>query len=664
MHTELLSLSKIFTENLFRIPDYQRGYSWTERQLKDFWSDIMLLDENRDHYIGVLTLEEVSKAQFESWPDDLWIIQSKRFAPYYVVDGQQRLTTSLVLLQCILEKAGSDSELNYSTCEEIRKKFLFESRDKGVSRSYIFGYEKDNPSYEFLKTRIFLEPSDHHTIGEETIYTHNLLEAKKFFLSQLESFDHSQLEITFTKLTQHFLFNIYTISGDIDVFVAFETMNNRGKPLSYLELLKNRLVFLSTRLSADATERQAVRLVVNESWKTVYHYLGRNRKRPLDDDLFLYVHFLLYFGPELVKSDRAGNQRGLWRMRRDELYKTYLLDKVFTSRNLYVSAIAPGSDPKLTVNTIYDYAHDIKRRVQTYYSLFNPEDSNYSGEQRVSLAQINRLDLIDAMPLLMAAADRGQPGSLSLDLLLVLERILFLRFLNINIIIENREEFDLINLAIRIKTGEETIDTVVSKLQNAADRHIKLDFPLLTGEWSHRRGYYGWKGLRYFLFEYEQHLKSKSRANRDKLLWDDFISEDYERDYLTVEHVYPQKATERYWRIHFPKLTPTQRDALRNSLGNLLALSRPKNAALSNKSFPEKREGTADTLGYRAGSFSEIEAANESDWTPNVILERGIRMLTFMEKRGKIHIGDRDAKAQALGLKFLLPSKKASGLRS
>src|SRR5262245_58097527 len=125
MQTELLSLSKIFTENLFRIPDYQRGYSWTERQLKDFWSDIMLLDVDRDHYTGGLTLEEVSKAQFESWPDDLWIIQAKRFTPYYVVDGQQRLTTSLILLQSILEKVGPYRELNYSTTEEIKKKFLF-----------------------------------------------------------------------------------------------------------------------------------------------------------------------------------------------------------------------------------------------------------------------------------------------------------------------------------------------------------------------------------------------------------------------------------------------------------------------------------------------------------------------------------------------------------
>ena len=59
MQTELFSVSKIFTENLFRIPDYQRGYAWSEKQLKDFWNDIEQLEEGKHHYTGVLTLEQV-----------------------------------------------------------------------------------------------------------------------------------------------------------------------------------------------------------------------------------------------------------------------------------------------------------------------------------------------------------------------------------------------------------------------------------------------------------------------------------------------------------------------------------------------------------------------------------------------------------------------------
>ena len=304
MKTQLFSLSKIFTERLLRIPDYQRGYAWTEKQLKEFWNDLQQLDEGKNHYTGVLTLEEVPEISLRKWDDDQWIIKSKNYAPFYVVDGQQRLTTSIVLVQAIAEKILPGEKLNYTTADEIRKKFIYESKDEGISRSYIFGYEKDNPSYEFLKTQVFMEKSDNAFPAQETIYTHNLLFAKDFFHQKLANVDLSVLEGLYRKLTQQFLFNIYSISDDVDVFVAFETMNNRGKPLSHLELLKNRLIYLSTKLEEDENEKGKLRHCINETWKMVYHYLGKNKENPLDDDLFLRHHFIHYFGYEPLKEIR------------------------------------------------------------------------------------------------------------------------------------------------------------------------------------------------------------------------------------------------------------------------------------------------------------------------------------------------------------------------
>lgn len=271
MKTELQSLSKIFTERLFRIPDYQRGYAWTEKQLKDFWGDLTQLESNRNHYVGVLTLEDVPEKVYQSWEEDLWIIRSKSFVPYYVVDGQQRLTTSIILIQAISELINGEESLNYTQKDEIRKKFIFDTKDKGISRSYIFGYEKDNPSYEYLKTNIFGEASDSSITPQETIYTHNLSYAKSFFIERLSQLSKESLEIVYRKITQNFLFNIYAIAEDVDTYVAFETMNNRGKPLSHLELLKNRLIYLSTRFNDDEEEKNKLRAAINEAWKSVYH---------------------------------------------------------------------------------------------------------------------------------------------------------------------------------------------------------------------------------------------------------------------------------------------------------------------------------------------------------------------------------------------------------
>ncbi|MBD2243392.1 DUF262 domain-containing HNH endonuclease family protein [Nostoc sp. FACHB-888] len=152
MDKELYSLSKIFTEKLYRIPDYQRGYAWNLKQLKDFWNDLEQLGDKKNHYLGVLTLEEVSNEVINQWQNDSWIIQSKGYDAYYIVDGQQRLTTSIILIQGLIECTDKNTKLNYNTIEEIRKKYISDSKDGGISISYIFGYEKDNPSYEFLKT--------------------------------------------------------------------------------------------------------------------------------------------------------------------------------------------------------------------------------------------------------------------------------------------------------------------------------------------------------------------------------------------------------------------------------------------------------------------------------------------------------------------------------
>lgn len=294
METELHSISKIFTERILRIPDYQRGYAWTEKQLKDFWSDLNQLEPDKKHYTGVLTLEIVPEETLRGWTEDLWIIDSKSFSPFFIVDGQQRLTTAIILIQAIIEYIKNDGVLNYTSVNDIRKKFIFDSKDQGISRSYIFGYEKDNPSYEFLKTRIFLETSDSSFTVQETIYTHNLEFAKSYFAQRLSNLSIAEVEALYRKLTQSFLFNMYTISSDIDVFVAFETMNNRGKPLSHLELLKNRLIYLSTKLEAVEFEKKKLRDAINEGWKSVYHFLGKNKDNPLDDDLFLRTHFRFF----------------------------------------------------------------------------------------------------------------------------------------------------------------------------------------------------------------------------------------------------------------------------------------------------------------------------------------------------------------------------------
>ena len=243
MANELQPLSLLFQNRLFRIPDYQRGYAWLQQQLADFWEDLINLQPDRYHYTGLLSLKPLKSKETISWGEDLWLVENG-YKPCHIVDGQQRITTFVILLNEIVgfvrsleenkDKSDKEITLGYETVEEIVSKYICRKRPpNGVVTTYLFGYEVDNPSAEYMKYKVFEEP--YSGAVNETYYTKNLKFAKNFFAENIrklyEESGENGLEAVNTiykKLTQKLMFNLHEIDDDYDVFVAFETMNNRG----------------------------------------------------------------------------------------------------------------------------------------------------------------------------------------------------------------------------------------------------------------------------------------------------------------------------------------------------------------------------------------------------------------------------------------------------
>ncbi|WP_416400933.1 DUF262 domain-containing protein [Alicycliphilus denitrificans] len=655
MKTELLTVSKIFNEAIFRIPDYQRGYSWEESHLKDFWADLEQLDSQKSHYTGVLTLEEVPESAWARWEDDVWIIRSKKYSPYYVVDGQQRLTTISTLLQCILEITEAE-ELNYTPIEMHRRKYIFENRSDSLARAYIFGYEKDNPSREFLKQEIFADTSVGHSTGEATIYTRNLRNAKKFFLEKISRLNHTELESLFSKVTQQLVFNAYEISKEIDVFVAFETMNNRGKPLSTLELLKNRLIYLVANApEAQPGDGKMLRKQINDAWAVVYHNLGRNESRPLSDDDFLQTHLANYYHQKVAMDMPSDEDQQVKFMGISyavlEGAGNFLLRNHFTRRRFLSD---DGGKNPLTASALQEYAADLRSASDTYFKISTPSSSGYSDAEKIYLERLGRLRGYGASPIVLAIYRRESNAKLRAQFLEAFERYLFCISLKGGYRVNARASMLDLDTVKYIK-GMRKTDEMVTLFNNFVDQLFKEDsLSDILHDWTKNGpGYYGWRSVRYFLFEYELSLQTKSRSDRSKIDWAIFCKEEYRSDYVSVEHIYPQRARAQYWVDRFGHLSPTNKRRLRNSLGNLLALSTPKNSSLGNKSFPEKVGSAKSTTGYRFGSYSENEVAMSDQWTPEEIVDRGIRMLTFMETHWQLSIGDRSQKLRALGLHSL-----------
>ena len=89
------TLQTIFADRVFRIPAYQRFYSWKTKQREDLFSDISILAKkagDQHHFMATLVCFRTSETK---------ALGAAEYRIYDVVDGQQRLTTLILVLKCI-----------------------------------------------------------------------------------------------------------------------------------------------------------------------------------------------------------------------------------------------------------------------------------------------------------------------------------------------------------------------------------------------------------------------------------------------------------------------------------------------------------------------------------------------------------------------------------
>lgn len=653
MESGLKSLSKIFTERVFRIPDYQRGYSWQAKQLRDFWNDVDQIEGVHKHYLGVLTLESTPDKNWERWPDDGWLITAKNYAPFYVVDGQQRLTSIIILIQCISEKLKSEQKLNYDSKHDIVAKYIYINKD-ARDGSYLFGYEKDNPSYEYLKTKILNRVSSRYSAGESTIYTKNLLNAKDFFREKVKDLSLKQLEVLYTKITQQLLFNVFHIEGDVDVHVAFETMNNRGLQLSNLELLKNRLIYLTTRMGEGERNTEDLRRAINNAWKTVYFYLGKNSAASLSDDYFLTIHFAIYFGPHLAISHPKLLDVSIRALAHDDFYKRFLLEEYFTIKRIY----SVKAEDKLSSTNLYNYAIDLKRVVQDYYFICFPDEADFDESLKIWYRRLRRLvdtgGAQEISVILLHFGSNISDVSVREEFLKTLEEYFFLKSILPYRFVQKHNGFKLFKEFVslsRKRSGPADLHKLLR--EHIAQLRAAPNFTECVLEGMIDSGFYGWQDLKYFMFEYETEIKENAKRKTEKIDWKEFVGEEEDEDQSSIEHILPQTATDPYWKNQLAGLNPKQVKKLTNSLGNLVATSARRNSSFRNLNFAAKKGDSRKKTGYAYGSYSEIEVSQNADWGPSEILQRGLRLLDFLEKRWKINLGDHVNRKKLLGLDFL-----------
>lgn len=675
---ELQSLSQIFNKRIFRIPDYQRGYAWQSQQLRDFWEDIVNLQSDRYHYTGLLSLKKLNQEESRKLGnDDSWLLQSG-FKAYHIVDGQQRLTTFVIMLNEIIEftcqlpdnigKSYEEIYLGFENIKDIKAKYISRKRPpEDLIITYMFGYENDNPSAEYLKYKVLGQ--EYGGTIKETYYTKNLKYAKEFFRNELRAYYEKKgiegITDLYRKLTLKLMFNIHEIEDDYDVFVAFETMNNRGKRLTNLELLKNRLIYLTTLYSSDildGTDQIALRELINKAWSEVYYQLGRNENNLLSDDEFLRAHWIIYYSYSRKRGDdyikfllRKFSHKSIFEniieVNPDEDGPTvFMSDQQDDDDDIEVDSSPNVTDEFLQPKEIIDYVNSLNETAEYWYYTFYPEKCpDITEEEQVWIEKLNRIGIGYFRPIVaVSLIPRLEYSKYErIAFYKAVERFIFITFrmamyqssYKSSDYYRKTHEVYMENMSL----SDVTEDLINTTNENAADA-VRVFVTRMNKRFISQDGFYSWRELRYFLYEYEYSLASKYKL--DKLSWADLTK--VVKDKITVEHILPQTPTKLYWRNNFRQFTPEEIKTLSASLGNMLPLSQSINSKLQNDSFDDKK-----ARGYSNGCHCEIEISKEDSWDAKHIYDRGMKLLSFMETRWDFKFEDTKQKEELLHVSFV-----------
>jgi len=277
----------IFSLGYFRIPRFQRPYSWTNEEVRDFWEDVVVRGGGQ-YFIGSMVVYQTEK-------------------PYYgIVDGQQRLTTITLMLAAIrnafldygdknlakgvhqyIEKSNIDNINEYILNAETSFPY-FQSHIQSFEKADIqckVGNEEQNlkSAFELITKSLYsvIPKIDQNDFSNELFQ-----ERKSQIIETLKNIRHKVLSLKLVFIQ---------LDNEDDAYLIFETLNTRGKDLTTPDLVKNLLL---QKLRGSNVQLDAYKVI----WNGILKKFDDNG---LDENIvesFLYHHWLSKYGDTTQKQ--------------------------------------------------------------------------------------------------------------------------------------------------------------------------------------------------------------------------------------------------------------------------------------------------------------------------------------------------------------------------
>lgn len=603
--TEPLEISKIFPVNspiIYKIPKYQRKYTWGQSEWNLIFNDI--IENNDGYFLGSSIC--VNANDKEDLYSNIKIAE--------VIDGQQRITTLSILLAVLYNKIlkyKTENDSGYILDEDeitdlnnIKKELAIKIDGKYIPRLQLQIQDNNQADYQALlgECGIIDFSEKKANAGNRKIYkafryfdrlVNNFLESTDIVNKDLKSKNPITTLFNLVNKFNNAIIVVIQVDTHQDAYMLFESLNNRGVPLTAIDLMQNLLISISDK---DGKSESCY-----NDWIKIKNNIGEEYS--VQERFFRQYYNA--FREELNKPFKTGTDSKMFPL-------AYLATKT-TLMNIYEKLIQ------------YDYnvfLENMKEASNAYAILINNTDKKITfAEELLNLARIQGApSYLLLLYLSIKNKDLNWNESYDNEMKKIIN--LLTRFFVRRNLTDTPNTRSLTTLFmniiedIKVECNMPIYDIIKKKLVEVSASDDEFEKKLQDSLYDINKDV-----ARFILCSLEQKYQTKEIYTN---LWE----RDEKKNYIwTIEHIFPEgENIPECWVDMIAngdyKKAKEYQETYVHTIGNLTISG--YNSSLGQKSFEEKRERKKDNknIGYRNGLYLNTDVVDKEVWTIDLIKAR------------------------------------------